>query len=47
MELDRLERDRLDEEWGLAEGVTQGVTGELSQDAEEGADFSAAVLVGA
>ena len=54
MELDRLERDQMDEEWDLAVGATQelmqdaeGVLQDASVDAAEGADFSAAVLVGA
>ena len=53
MELDRLERDRTDEEWGLAEQVTQwatqdavGVLQDALVDAAEDADFSEVVLVG-
>jgi hypothetical protein len=46
MELDRLERERMDEDWGLAEGVTRGVTPGATQAEAEDAGFSAAILVG-
>lgn len=53
MELDRLERDQMDEEWDLAVGDTQermqdaeGALQDASVDVVEGLDFCAAVLVG-